>query len=175
MNQIYYFCPVCGAKNFQFQEPNYYYCQSCHYELWHNSAPTVGALFLKNQQVLLTKRANPPMQNYWDTPGGFINPFESDIEALKREMKEELNLDIEISDYLGTYPDFYADQAHPTLNLYYLVLKWKGEMKIQDDINDYKWFDLDKIPFDEISFENSKQVLRFVQKNIVSKRSNEKL
>ncbi|MEM0200044.1 MAG: NUDIX hydrolase [Saccharolobus sp.] len=58
----------------------------------------VGCLIVsKDRSVLLVKRKNPPNEGLWAIPGGKVEYGETIINALKREMKEETNLDVSVS------------------------------------------------------------------------------
>jgi len=57
----------------------------------------------KFQGIVLIKRKNPPLG--FALPGGFVDRGESVEDALRREMKEEINLDIKIEKFLGVYSD----------------------------------------------------------------------
>lgn len=70
----------------------------------------VGVLHNKNGQFLIAKRQNHQfMGEFWEFPGGKIEPGESAESAIKRELKEELNIDIKALSYhrtiFHTYPD----------------------------------------------------------------------
>ncbi|MCI0614183.1 hypothetical protein L0244_14445, partial [bacterium] len=54
---------------------------------------------------------------------------------------------------LGIYPDSYGPKGDSTLNLYYLCKKSYGEIILQDEIAEVKWFDFDKIP--KLAFKTS--------------------
>lgn len=59
-----------------------------------------AAILLKDNKVLIAKRA--PGENLagkWEFPGGKIEPGETPQECLKREIREELEVDIEVLDY----------------------------------------------------------------------------
>ncbi len=61
-----------------------------------------AAIILKSNRVLIAKRA--PGENLagkWEFPGGKIEPGETPQECLKREIREELDVDIEVADYFG--------------------------------------------------------------------------
>jgi len=65
---------------------------------------TVRGIILDNDDVILMfrrKRKKGIFQEYYAIPGGHIENNETDEECLKREIKEELNINIEIIDYLG--------------------------------------------------------------------------
>lgn len=64
----------------------------------------VTAMFLKNSnnEYLITRRASSEsMAGWWEFPGGKIEARESAAECLIREIKEELNLDINVDEELG--------------------------------------------------------------------------
>ena len=54
----------------------------------------VGAIIFKEDSVLLIKRKNPPSANTWSIPGGVVEIGETIREAIIREVKEELGLQI---------------------------------------------------------------------------------
>ena len=69
----------------------------------------VAALIEKDNCVLATQRGE--FKGMWEFPGGKIEENETREEALKREIKEEMNADIDVKDYLTTieydYPNFH--------------------------------------------------------------------
>ena len=71
----------------------------------------VAALIEKNGDVLATQRGYGEFKGKWEFPGGKIKENEDQEVALIREIKEELNADIDIIDYLNTvecdYPEFH--------------------------------------------------------------------
>lgn len=52
---------------------------------------------------ILTKRTIPPYVNKWHLPGGLIRKGEKLSSAVKRSVKKELNLEIKMEKFLGTY------------------------------------------------------------------------
>jgi len=82
----------------------------------------------KNGQVLLGLR--PPGESLagaWEFPGGKIDQGESPEAALKRELKEELDIDAEISKLRLVHTHSYGERG--VLLLFYDVHFWKGEPK----------------------------------------------
>ena len=71
----------------------------------------VAAVIVKDETVLATQRGYGEFKNKWEFPGGKIQEGESKEDALKREIKEELNADIEVNSFLTTvyydYPNFH--------------------------------------------------------------------
>ncbi|MDY6378506.1 MAG: (deoxy)nucleoside triphosphate pyrophosphohydrolase [Bacteroidales bacterium] len=77
----------------------------------------VAALIREGDKILATQRGYGEYKDFWEFPGGKIEPGETPEAALKREIKEELATEIDVNEYVGTvdydYPDF-----HITLLLY---------------------------------------------------------
>ena len=59
----------------------------------------VAAIIHKDDKILATKRGYGEFINQWEFPGGKIEEGESKEEALKREIKEELNIEIDIKNF----------------------------------------------------------------------------
>lgn len=61
-----------------------------------------AAIILKNNKVLIAQRApGDKLAGKWEFPGGKIEPGETPQECLKREIREELDVDIEVSEFFG--------------------------------------------------------------------------
>ena len=71
----------------------------------------VAAITIKDGQVFATQRGYGEFQGWWEFPGGKIEPGESPQMALKREIREELDAEIEVKELLETvewdYPNFH--------------------------------------------------------------------
>ena len=62
----------------------------------------VGAALLRDGRVLASRRTAPPsLAGLWEFPGGKVEPGESDVEALVRELREELGVEAEVGERLG--------------------------------------------------------------------------
>jgi 8-oxo-dGTP pyrophosphatase MutT (NUDIX family) len=80
----------------------------------------VAAIFLHEGHLLLQ---GEPQGTFWTLPGGGIELLESSQEALKREMREELNIDIQIERLIWITEEFFMADALPEhqLGFYYLT------------------------------------------------------
>lgn len=71
----------------------------------------VAAIIVKDGQVFATRRGYGEWQGWWEFPGGKMEAGETPQEALRREIREELEADIEIGPFLDTvewdYPAFH--------------------------------------------------------------------
>ncbi len=167
------YCPNCGAKlasvEDQFAPQTCRHCGRTHY---HNSKPCAGALIVRDGCVLLVKRAVEPFKDYWDIPGGFLEPGEHPLDGMLREVREETGLAVRVKELLGIYIDRYAREGEEifTLNHYYIVEPSAGELCAADDVDEFRWFLLEALP-EKIAFEHARAVLRDLVK---SKRKTQK-
>ncbi len=71
----------------------------------------VAAIIRKDGRVFATQRGYGPWKDWWEFPGGKMEPGETPEAALVREIREELSTDISVDKFLSTidydYPDFH--------------------------------------------------------------------
>lgn len=71
----------------------------------------VAAIIRDRNRILATQRGYGEFKDGWEFPGGKVEPGESPQQALSREIREELGMDIAVGDYLMTveydYPNFH--------------------------------------------------------------------
>ncbi len=86
---------------------------------------TVGAIITKveagKRSILLALRNTEPYKNYWSLPGGHIDPYEPVRQAVIREVKEEVGLDID-PEFL-----FYFDEIIPERSIHAVVQVFHAE------------------------------------------------
>jgi NADH pyrophosphatase NudC (nudix superfamily) len=137
-------------------------CPACGLVVHANPAPTASAVILDEAgRVLLARRANDPGAGLWDLIGGFIDEGEDPLEALLREVREELSVDVEPGEYLGAYPDRYGADGVYTLNFYWLARLSSGEIQVDgSELEEVAWFAPLELPEPtEFAFPNTVQAL----------------
>ena len=81
----------------------------------------VAAIIRKGDKIFATQRGYGEWKDWWEFPGGKMEPGETPEEALKREIKEELSADISVDEFITTveydYPAF-----HLTMHCYLCTL-----------------------------------------------------
>ncbi|NVM54411.1 MAG: NUDIX hydrolase [Candidatus Helarchaeota archaeon] len=118
---------------------------------------TVDSIILEqNQSIVLIKRKNPPYQDYWALPGGFVELGEKVEDAVIRETKEETGLTIEILKLAGVYSDPKRDPRGHTISIAYLCKRQDhlDNLKGGDDAKDAKVYKRDEIEKLQIAFDH---------------------
>jgi NAD+ diphosphatase len=156
------YCSICGNK-LDLRGPRLLVCTKCGYHHYVNPSPC-NAVIIENDngEILLVERGADPKKGFWDLPGGFIEPGESFDESVRREVREELNVEIEIGKFIGVYHDsyIYQDIEVPTLGLTVTAKITSGEPRATDDIASYKFFPKEEVLKQEIAFKSVEQGLR---------------
>ena len=104
--------------------------------------PTVGALIVDKQGKILLARSLKWFDKY-TLPGGHIEVGESMIDAVKREVKEEVGLDVEVMEMLLVQEAVFAPEFYKKKHFIFIDFYCKSkdqEVKLdQDEIQDYLW------------------------------------
>ncbi len=103
------YCPRCGCKAFISNDKGRSFkCEGCHFNYYINSSAAVACLIFNQEgKLLLARRAVEPAKGMLDLPGGFVEPMERAEEAVNREIREELGVQVTQADFLVSYPNEY--------------------------------------------------------------------
>jgi len=139
------YCSECGRKleEREIKGKKRGICSHCGEVYYQNPLPVVDIIIEKDGGIVLISRKNPPYG--WALPGGFVDYGESLEEAVKREVKEETNLNIKKLKQFHTYSDPHRDPRFHTISTVF-VGKGEGELKAGDDAQEIKVFKKKEIP-----------------------------
>lgn len=102
----------------------------------------VAAIIVKDNRILATQRGYGEFINQWEFPGGKIEAGETKQEALIREVKEELNVLIQIEKFAINikyqYPNFFLDMDC------YMASIIEGKIELLEH-NNAKWLTVDEL------------------------------
>ena len=118
----YRFCPLCGAMRPKSDSSRPFRCQACSYTTFFGPVTAVGGVITNlSGEVLLIERAKDPGQGKLGMPGGFVDPNESAEVALRREIFEEVGLQVGQFEFLMTAPNsyFYQGVLSPVLDIFF--------------------------------------------------------
>lgn len=102
-----------------------------------------GVIIDKDNKILLVKRKNPPNKGSWAIPGGKVKFGETLEEAVKREIKEETNLDIKVKDLLAVV-EIIKEGFHYII-LDFLCEVTGGNLMASSDAEEAKYFRLEEL------------------------------
>lgn len=102
----------------------------------------VAAVIKNDDKFFITRRGYGEFENMWEFPGGKVEKEEGREEALHREIKEELELDINDLEYLTTI-DYDYSNFHLTMHCY--LCKISGGRLNLNAHNDAKWITLEEL------------------------------
>ena len=96
----------------------------------------VAAIFRKENTIFATEKGYGEFKGYWEFPGGKVEPGESLEEALRRESREELQVEINIEEKC-TVLDYDYPHFHLTMHCYFCSVL-SGEITLVE-ATDARW------------------------------------
>jgi NADH pyrophosphatase NudC (nudix superfamily) len=108
LGNVFKYCPKCGAAALKVVGKKLLRCEACGFELYLNVAAAVAGVIVDEQgRMVVLVRGKEPGQGRWDLPGGFVDPEETAEVAMRREVREEIGLEVTGTSYLGSWPNVY--------------------------------------------------------------------
>ena len=117
----------------------------------------VDGLYVRDGAMILLKRSLEPIKGCWGLPGGHVDENETLKQALKREFKEETNLDVQVGELLAGRIEETSDRAKIILT--YEVACARGEIMLNSENTDYGWFG--QVPLNSV-YDYSKYLRKIV-------------
>ena len=149
------FCPNCGVSVEPSDNHRKFRCDGCGFEVYFNVGASVSGICIRsNGDVLLLKRMHAPREATWTLPGGFVEPGESGMDALLREIQEETGLmalnAVPHSAFPNTYT--YGGVTYETFDMVY-VGGLEGSLSLDGtEVDAHRWFSPTELPGVDISF-----------------------
>ncbi len=121
-----------------------------------------GALIVKGDKFVIVQEAKEYVRGKWNIPAGHLEADENILDATRREIKEETDLDIAIDGFIGVF-QHKSSLGNNIVGFWFKASVVNGELKHNnDELLNAKW-----VSFDEFLNFDNKQI-RFPQlKNIV--------
>lgn len=124
----------------------------------------VAGIMMREGKLLCGKRSEGFFSSKWEFPGGKINPKETKVEALTREIKEEIDCDVKHNVFLMSVvaekPDFIVQLDSYLIDCGDEIPKRNVHSEIKwisiSDLGNYDWCDADKIIVERILSDESK-------------------
>ena len=118
----------------------------------------VAAIIRRGNEIFATQRGYGEFKDWWEFPGGKIEPGESPQQALVREIREELDATIEVGELLQTvewdYPTFHLTMhcfwCELTCEALHLNEHEAASWLDREHLRSVKWLPADYVILDEI-------------------------
>ena len=143
----YKFCSKCGGNLEErlIDHKRRLYCPACGFVQYFNPVPATAVTIIHDGKILLVQRAVEPKKGLWSLPAGFLEVDETVEQCAVREVKEETNLDAELTALLAVYSVF-DDPRYVCLLVVYSGKILGGELKCGDDASGAKFFPPSALP-----------------------------
>jgi 8-oxo-dGTP diphosphatase len=159
-NEIYKFCPRCSGrlqqKVIQAKEPPRLVCTECGFVFYLDPKLAAIAIIPWEDGLVLARRAIEPGYGLWVAPGGFVDVGELVEDAVVREVREEVFLNVQINRLLNVY----SYPGRTTVIVAYAVKVISGQPGGGDETLEARVFRPQEIPWEEIAFASTRDALR---------------
>jgi len=152
-------------QEFQRVKPKKLQCKACGFELYLNASAAVCALISDDRdRLLVTVRAHQPARGQLDLPGGFVDPGETAEQAVTREIREELGLDVQQLGYFCSeanpcYP--YGGMHYHTLDLAFTCqVQTPTQAQAADDVQAVRFLPLEKVRPQDFAFLSIQRIVQ---------------
>lgn len=139
--------------------------KSLAFSLFVNKTVGARALVIHEDKVLLIKHSYAPG---WYTIGGAVEKGETPIEAVQRELFEEVGIKcLALPKLFGVYHN--NREKRDDYVIFYLVEKFEKEKVRSFEISEEKWFDIQNLPKD-ISPATQRRIEEYMERRIIDER-----
>lgn len=165
-SQFFHHCPRCGVRRAAPPTGNVFDCAACGFRYFFNAAAAVAAFVRREDgRWLFIRRAKEPGLGKLAPAGGFVDFGETAEAAVRRELREEVGVELAAAEFLCTQPNayLYRDVTYPTLDLFFVATLATGsEAKVGDEVTSVGWFTTEQVPAEELAFPSMQAAWRQV-------------
>lgn len=114
----------------------------------------VDAVLVDRGKLLVVLRRHEPFRGQPALPGGFVELGETVADAVRREVREETGLELDLGRLIGVYSDPDRDPRGHTISIAYEVARRSAAApRAGSDAADIAWLDIDEMP--RLAFDHS--------------------
>lgn len=108
----------------------------------------IGVIIIKDNKVLLGKRKNAHGEGDWAFPGGHLELNEAWEDCVRREIKEEVDIEIKNIKFGAVTNDIFTKESRHYITIFMLTDYDSGEVKTMEPekCEYWEWFEWDKLP-----------------------------
>jgi NAD+ diphosphatase len=157
--EFFHFCPRCAAPQ-RVPAENTFDCASCGFRYYFNAAVAVAVYLSRpDGRVLLIRRAREPSRGMLSPPGGFIDVGETAEEAARRELREEVGLEVHQLEFLASHPNeyFFREVTYPVLDFFFAGRTNAAKVVANaEEVSEILWLPADAVDPSQLAFESMK-------------------
>ena len=162
---LFRFCPRCGLpRAAATTTPDPFRCDACGFLFFFNPAVAVAALVVRGDgRALFIRRAKDPARGRLALVGGFVDPGENAEGALRREVLEEVGLELTRLEFLSSSPNeyHYRGTTYPVVDLIFLgIAADDTRAAALDGVASFEWLDPMVVDPDDLAFPSMRDGLR---------------
>lgn len=167
--ELFSFCPRCGKPSNMETAAIPFRCAGCNLTLFFNPTVSASAFVIQEDgDILLIRRAKEPGKGLLGTIGGFVDAGESAEAGLRREIREEVHLEVTRLEFLCSFPNqyHYAGITYPVLDLFFIC--WAGSTtsaRASEEVLSLASLPLAHINAQDMAFESMRQALLMLKSN----------
>ena len=104
----------------------------------------VATAILRDMKILVVREEDHPYNRHWVLPQGYVKRNETLVDAARREVREELGIDVAILRLIGVYEDFVKEKG---TTLHYVTICYLGRppanvrIHASEEVIDSAWID----------------------------------
>lgn len=141
-DQTFQYCGRCGSKTVDMEEERAKICPKCELINYPRISPSMITAVIKDRQILLARSARFK-RGFYSVLAGFVEPGETLEQCVKREVKEEVNIQVKNIRYFGSQPWPFPH----SLMIGFIADYAGGEIAIDNnEIVDAGWFSPGNLP-----------------------------
>ncbi len=141
-NRTHRFCGRCGARTVTLESELAKRCPNCGMMFHPRISPAAIMLVWREGELLLARSPHFP-PGWYSALAGFVEPGESIEQTIRREVKEEVGVEVGEVRYFGSQPWPFPN----SLMIGFLAEYADGEVRVDlEEIEDAKWLSLDDLP-----------------------------
>jgi 8-oxo-dGTP diphosphatase len=108
----------------------------------------VGGVVVQDGRALIVKRAHEPRKGEWSLPGGTVELGETLVEALRRELREETGLEVDVGEVVEVFDRVHRLEGR--IQYHFVIVDYVcypagGVLAAGDDAADVAWVSADEI------------------------------
>ena len=163
MPRTFNYCPYCGLEGIAFDRIKEFHCPSCKFTYFHNVAAAAGTILECGGKIVLVKRKQEPGRGLLDLPGGFVDPGESAEDALRREIMEELGLEMVSARFLCSHPNTYEYMGvrYATMDLGFVcdIADLKAPVSFSSEVRQVVFVPVAEIDLSQFGFPSAARIV----------------